>query len=249
MPYRTISALYESRAEAEKAESQLRSAGIDANDIEIHDRNTTAASETRTTSDDEGFIGWLKSLFGSEDSYYYAEGISRGHVLLTARVSDANAESAIRILEGTSPLDWQAKEKDWRASGWCGPETAGEDTAIPVVEERLRVGKREVNRGTVRVRSYIVEEPISRPVGLREEHVTVERRPVNKPVENAEGLLKERSVELTETAEEAVVAKDAIVREEVSLHKDVSEKTASVQDKIRRTKVEVEDQRTGPKPR
>ena len=77
----------------------------------------------------------------------------------------------------------------------------------------------------------------------------MERRPVNRPVENADELLKERSVELTETAEEAVVAKDAVVKEEVGLRKEVKDETANVKDKLRRTKVEVEDQRTSTKPR
>src|SRR5690242_6211165 len=249
MPYRTISALYQSRAEAEKAQMQLRSAGIAASDIEIHEQSTSGSTTTPERPADEGFLGWLKSLFGPEDSYYYAEGLSRGHVLLTARISDANADRAIRILDDTHPLDWQTKEKEWRASGWSGPVAAGAETKIPVIEERLKVGKREINRGTVRVRSYIVEEPVNRPVGLRQEHVTVERRPVNRPVENADELLKERSVELSETAEEAVVAKDAIVKEEVGLRKEVRDETANVKDKLRRTKVEVEDRRTSPKPR
>jgi stress response protein YsnF len=52
------------------------------------------------------------------------------------------------------------------------------EDAIPVIEERLLIGKREVNRGSVRVRSYIVEEPVREPVQLREERVEVERRPV-----------------------------------------------------------------------
>lgn len=120
-----------------------------------------------------------------------------------------------------------------------------QEEVIPVVEEQLRVGKRDVNRGGVRVRSHIVEEPVNEQVNLREEHVRVERRPVNEPADNREDLLRDRTIELTETAEEAVVAKDAVVREEVTISKDVDEKTENIQDTVRRTKVDVEDTRTG----
>jgi hypothetical protein len=42
---------------------------------------------------------------------------------------------------------------------------------IPIVEEQLRVGKREVSRGGARVRSYVREVPVHEQVSLREEHV------------------------------------------------------------------------------
>jgi hypothetical protein len=48
----------------------------------------------------------------------------------------------------------------------------------PTPEEELRVGKRDVSHGRVRVRSYVVETPVSEDVSLREENVTVQRRSV-----------------------------------------------------------------------
>jgi uncharacterized protein (TIGR02271 family) len=124
----------------------------------------------------------------------------------------------------------------------------GEPARIPVVEERLRVGKREVNRGSVRVRSYIVEEPVHEEVRLREEHVSVERRPVNQPARpvvkgSPEDLLQERTVEVTETAEQAVVGKEARVTEQVVVSKATNERVEPIDDTVRRTKVEVEDDR------
>ena len=52
-----------------------------------------------------------------------------------------------------------------------------QEEVIPVAEEELRVGKREVSGGRVRVRSYVVETPVQEQVSFREEHVSVERRP------------------------------------------------------------------------
>ena len=63
---------------------------------------------------------------------------------------------------------------DFAATGAAG---RGQEEVIPVYEEQLRVGKREVGRGSVRVRSYVVEQPVEEQVRLREERVDIERRP------------------------------------------------------------------------
>jgi uncharacterized protein (TIGR02271 family) len=120
----------------------------------------------------------------------------------------------------------------------------GGEEHIPIVEERLRVGKREVSRGRVRVRSYVVETPVQEQVALRQEHVEVERRSVDRPLTAAdEALFQERVVEATESSEEAVVAKEARVVEEVVVRKEAEERVQTVQDTVRRTEVEVEDDR------
>ena len=120
----------------------------------------------------------------------------------------------------------------------------GGEEHIPIVEERLRVGKREVSRGRVRVRSYVVETPVQEQVALRQEHVEVERRSVDRPLTAAdEALFQERVVEATESSEEAVVAKEARVVEEVVVRKEAEERVQTVQDTVRRTEVEVEDER------
>jgi uncharacterized protein (TIGR02271 family) len=117
-----------------------------------------------------------------------------------------------------------------------------EGMTIPVVEEQLNVGKREVQRGCVRVFSHTTERPVEENVQLREERARVERRPVDRPVTEADlgNAFKEKSVELRETVEEPVVAKTARVVEEVDVGKDVTTRTETVRDTVRRTDVEVE---------
>jgi len=118
---------------------------------------------------------------------------------------------------------------------------------IPVAEEELHVGKREVNRGRVRIHSHVVERPVEEKVNLRQEHVQVERRPVEGSATpgaaNDSDMFRERTVEMEERAEEPVIGKEAQVREELVVHKDVDEKSKTVSDKVRRTEVEVEDER------
>ncbi|HWJ94873.1 MAG TPA: YsnF/AvaK domain-containing protein, partial [Telluria sp.] len=113
--------------------------------------------------------------------------------------------------------------------------------AIPVVEEELKIGKREVQRGGVRIFSRLVETPVNESIGLREEHVNVERRPVDQPISPTDATaFKEQSIEMRETAEEAIVQKSARVVEEVRVGKEVSERTEQISDTVRHTEVEVE---------
>ena len=119
---------------------------------------------------------------------------------------------------------------------------SGREQAIPVVEEELQVGKRAVNRGGVRVYSRVVEKPIEEQVQLRDESIKVERHPVNRPLSAGESAaFKEEVIEVRETDEEAVVAKQARVVEEVVVRKDVEQHTETVRDTVRRTEVEVEN--------
>ncbi len=111
--------------------------------------------------------------------------------------------------------------------------------------EELRIGKRDVSHGRVRVRSYVVETPVTESVALREENVHVERRPVDRAATAAdEVLFKDRTIEMEERAEEAVVAKEARVREELVINKEVGQRTQTVSDTVRHTEVDIEDDRT-----
>jgi uncharacterized protein (TIGR02271 family) len=115
-----------------------------------------------------------------------------------------------------------------------------EEIAIPVVEEDIAIGKREVERGHVRIYSRVKEQPVEESVRLREEKVTVERRPVDRPATDADFAAAEKEViEMTETAEEPVVSKRARVVEEVVVHKEVTEHTETVRGTERHTDVDV----------
>ncbi|MGJ7917258.1 DUF2382 domain-containing protein [Massilia sp. LXY-6] len=113
--------------------------------------------------------------------------------------------------------------------------------AIPVVQEDVKIGKREVQRGGVRVFSRVVETPVNETVNLREEHVNVERRPVDQPISSADSsLFKEQTIEMRERAEEAVVQKTARVVEEVRVGKETTQRQENIHDTVRHTEVQVE---------
>ena len=116
------------------------------------------------------------------------------------------------------------------------------ETSIPVVEEELKVGKRAVEGGGVRVHTEMHEKPVEEQVNLREEHVRVDRHAVNRPATAADinQSMKQGSMEVTARSEEAVVQKEARVVEEVVLNKEATERTETVRDTVRRTDVDVE---------
>ena len=124
-----------------------------------------------------------------------------------------------------------------------GTATQGSDEMIPVYEESIQVGKREVSHGRLRVRSYVVETAVNEQVSLRTENVSIARRPVDRAVSATDAMFQDRVIEVEEFAEEAVVSKQARVVEEISLHKEARDRTETITDTVRHTEVEIEDGR------
>jgi uncharacterized protein (TIGR02271 family) len=116
------------------------------------------------------------------------------------------------------------------------------DKKIPIIEENIEVGKKTVQTGGVRLKSRIVEKPVEEDLRLRTERVYVERNPVDRPATDTDfDNFKEGETEITEHSEVPVVNKEARVVEEISLNKDVDERTETVRDTVRKTEVDVED--------
>lgn len=112
---------------------------------------------------------------------------------------------------------------------------------IPIVAEQIRVGKRTVEGGGVRVNVDVEEVPVKEQVTLRDETIDVRREKVDRPISEAElANVQEGAFMVTATDEQAVVDKQARVVEEVVVHTDVEERTETIQDTVRRTEVDVE---------
>ncbi len=117
--------------------------------------------------------------------------------------------------------------------------TSGEEV-LALAEEQINVGKRLVQEGTTRIRRFVVETPVETQVTLHEEHARVLRRAITDPnyVRNLDWT--DKTIEVTETAEEAVVTKSVHVAEEVVIQREGSDHVKTVKDKVRRQQVEVE---------
>jgi uncharacterized protein (TIGR02271 family) len=131
---------------------------------------------------------------------------------------------------------------DERQSRGAKTRQVRDERAIPVVEEHLEVGKREVEGRGVRVHRTVVETPVEEEVTLRKEHVRVERHPVDREIDTRDlDRFGEEDFEVTERYEQAVVGKSARVVEEVVVGKEVEQRTEVVSDTVRRTDVQIEE--------
>ncbi len=199
-----------------------------------------------------GLIGAMTSMgVPEEDAQHYSGLVKEGQALVMISTEDNRADAAASLLEryGADNVD----ERDGGAGRTQSATpvravadtqrtvTAAAGSSIPVVEEKLEVGKRSVERGGVRVYSHMTEVPVTEQVNLREEHVKVDRRPVNREaVESDFTAFKEGTIEVRETAEEAVIGKRARVVEEVSVGKESTNRTETIKDSVRKTEVKVD---------
>lgn len=147
---------------------------------------------------------------------------------------------------GTRPTAAMQSATPPAAAMQQGTTTAGPDRVeslrVPVVEESLHVGKREVETGGFRVTSQVREEPVRQDVRLREERVHVERAPVHRPLEEGDGdAFQEGTYEIRAYGEKLDIGKQAFVVEEIRINKDVVEHTETVQESVRRTAVTIEE--------
>jgi uncharacterized protein (TIGR02271 family) len=223
----TITAIYRTADIAEMVASKIAELGVSRRHV------TTIGGADRTDHVDSLHLP-------HDEARTYKQAISEGHHVVSAEVDDAHIDAAAEIMRHPEQgVDIDAYEEEYRAT----PGYAAEgETAIPVGEERLTVGKRAVGRGTAHVRTYVQEVPVEERVRLREERISLDRRDANEAVTGAEAekLFQEREVEVTTQSEEAVVGKEAVVTGEVVVGKEVTEREEVVRDTVRKTEVDVD---------
>jgi uncharacterized protein (TIGR02271 family) len=257
----TLAGVFDDFEDAERARERLVSAGFRREAIQVMPERsawgTGDATYGGSTAKKGGLRGFFASLFGTDDESHghYSEAVRRGSIVLTLAVDDEREISrASEILEECGAIDVDERVESWKATGYTGydeqakpltrDEIARDRETLQVIQEDLKVGKRAVQRGAVRVHRRIVETPVEEQVTLNEERAVVERRPVDRPATAADlAAFKEGEMEIRETSEEAVVSKSARVVEEVTIGKESNQRTETVSDTVRRTDVDVE--RTG----
>jgi uncharacterized protein (TIGR02271 family) len=261
----TITAVFDDYGTAESAARELENIGVPRESIDVRSNFKTGAAGRSEYADDSqqgGISGFFHRLFGGhEDSDHYSEAVRRGSTVVAVTAPNSQLDQAVEILNSRGAVDIDRRVEEYRKTGYerHNPEAtpyshdeavrergnyrdmSSDGGSIPVVEEELQVGKRAVQRGGVRIYSRVVEKPVDQNVELREEHVRVERRPVDRPAQVGDAdRFREQSVEVTEMAEEPVIRKLARVREEVVVDKETTVRTENVKDKVRKTEVQVE---------
>lgn len=216
---------------ADQVISDLTSGGFSSSAVTRYDGGSSDLESQLTSAGVE-----------ASEASEYAGSVSSGDVLVVVQAEDAQTDEAVAVMNryytgsGSTQGDAQYAAGDTQTVADTG------ETRLAVAEEQLMVGKREVQRGGVRVRSVVTERPVEQQVSLRDETIKVERRPVNRaPTAADTNVFSEQAFELTETDEEAVVAKETRVIEEVVIGKTVEQRTETVRDTVRRSDVEIEE--------
>jgi uncharacterized protein (TIGR02271 family) len=230
--------LFDNGSRAQTVAQELLRSGFDRGDIRLVNSESdfrNAVADTNLSSD--------------ETAYYMGE-IRRGAAAVTAATSPDRIERAVRIMNsynartaGQRGMEGERLQRGLQR-GMEGERLTRDERemAFPVVEEELQIGKRMIERGGVRIYNRVTERPVEQQVNLREERIKVEHRRVDRPASEQDiNMFREgRQVDLTETVEEAVIAKEPRVVEEVIISKEVVEHPETIRDTVRRTDVEVE---------
>ena len=231
----TMICLFHEPSQADAAVRELVAAGVQSNSIGIMSRKDSAANPAAMD----------KWGVPQSDRQMLADGINEGGTVialtapeeLAGRVQDIfERHEADKVDEAETPME--ARRPLAAAQNLTSD---GDHETIDVIEEQLQVGKREVQRGGVRVFQRITEKPVSETITLRKETVQVDRHPVNRAA-TAEELenLTDHSFQVTESNEEAVVSKSARVVEEVRIGKETTHQEKRIQETLRKTDVTVE---------
>ncbi len=195
--------------------------------LDILERHNPIDIDERAASYGESHTGSSAGLTTGATTGTMAGSLT-GSSTTTGNTTTGNATTGSSSLTGSTS-----------AAGYAATRASGEPDTIQLSEETLAVGKRAINRGTTRVRRYVVETPVEEQVSLHDERVTIERRPVTDGRAVGSDSFGDKTIEVTETAEEAVVSKTARVKEEVVVRKEAADRTETVRDTLRREDVEI----------
>jgi stress response protein YsnF len=155
------------------------------------------------------------------------------------------ARAPVPVMPFTNLFLWpwsgllQGSEQGRPPSSSTAKTSAGLQEVIPLGEEVLEVTKRTENRGTARIRRYVVETSVEQQVTLASERVIVERRRPAQDKVTGE-VLTNLTVEMDETAEVPVIGKRLRLREEIVIRTERTEHVETVQETIRRDEVEIQ---------
>ena len=251
-----IVAVYDTEAHAAAAVRDLEAAHVPQEAISRHAGTKSASGAAVSSANSDEGQGFWSSLFGGEpdhDTAVYDRSLESGSSVVSVRVPDEHVDGVTRILERHQPIDIDERAASLglganRTFAAAADTQRSRETALPnggeeviaLSEEQLTVGKRLVNRGTTHIRRFVVETPVEENVTLHTERVSIDRRPASagERVDNAD--FTDRTIEVTETDEEAVVSKTARVKEEVVVHKEATDRVETVRDTVRRQDVEID---------
>jgi uncharacterized protein (TIGR02271 family) len=223
------------------------------------------------TSDDEQTIGRVDDLIidvGAMKARYLlvdlVHSLRRGsaeagrdgnqHVLLPAerahidrsghRVEvDVPAAGFATLPRFTGPIATDADDTYRRSmpSAKPRPDGGAGERVLTRSDEELRIGKRRVPAGEVKIAKHVETEHVTQPATKKREDVRVERRPATTV--SASGRtpeMKDDEIRIPITEEELVVDKRPVVKEELVVAKETKDENVDVEADLRKERVVVD---------
>lgn len=146
---------------------------------------------------------------------------------------------------GSRPVVAPSQEQRWHVAPTEKLDSAGKEAVLPLLEEALRVGKRRVQTGRVRVSiATEAEEHLVRET-LRSERAEVERLAIGRELAEGEAVPTTRREEdgtlvVPVLEEMLVVERRLVLREEIRLRLIATEEAVEETVTLRRQHAEVE---------
>jgi uncharacterized protein (TIGR02271 family) len=152
-------------------------------------------------------------------------------------------------LAGRSSMRKQELVRALRKHGTRGDATPTDD-AMTRSEERLRVGRRTVERGRARLRKTVRTERATATVPVEREELRVEREPItdaNRDQALQGPELSEAEHEVVLHEQRPVARKEVVPKERVRLGTEKVKDRRKVARKLRKERVELEQEATDPR--
>jgi uncharacterized protein (TIGR02271 family) len=124
------------------------------------------------------------------------------------------------------------------------------EVSIPLAEERVVVGKRAVEAGGIRLQKVVRTEIVHQPIELRREEIIIERVTGSEAKKAAQGTFNEEVIFIPLQEEQAIVGKEAHIREEIRVRKKARTETQELHESVRKEDIELlENQDNATQPR
>jgi uncharacterized protein (TIGR02271 family) len=120
-------------------------------------------------------------------------------------------------------------------------ETGGDTVEVPLSEEDVKVGKRTVGAGEVKLHKTVTTEQVNVPVELKHEDIFVERVAAHEIESSGTEPFREQRIKVPLNREEPVVEKETRVTGGVRVRKTQGVKQETIRENVRREDVDVDE--------
>lgn len=212
-------------------------------------REVSDAATTYTENHDEHYRNHFESQSGSARGRFKSYDQARPLYQLgdvAAQNPNYKGKSFDQV-EGDLKRGWN-KDMENQYGSWndvrgtvANAYDTGNDLRVTRSEEELVVGKRQVQAGEVGLKKTVETEHVSESVPLMHEEITVERHAINADDANTGDVeLGDQTIRIPLSAEEAVVGKRVVAKEEVVVKKHAVDETKTVEADLRKERIDID---------